>query len=322
MKMRSEQPSVAIIILNWNGREDTAACLKSLEGLAYENYEIVLVDNGSSDGSVPHFKQQFPHITLLTLAENTGFAGGNNEGMRYALQKDFDYVLLLNNDTICTDETFLLKMVEAVDGNEKAGIACPTILKNSNGRSWYAGGQMDWKRGVPRVFEREEWSDEKDGDAYEVEFATGCAMFIKRSVLEQVGGLDERYFLYNEDVDYCLRTLKQGFCIEYVIDAEINHKINASSGDKTEHGIFHPRNPKLMFFIKYRVRNRVINVVAHASAVDRMKFYAFFGAISLVKNLKFIAYGKFKAMVCYGRACLDGYLEGRDKKKTSEYVAL
>src|SRR5699024_4853361 len=123
---------------NWNGREVTDACLESLKHLRYGNYKIILVDNGSSDDSVSFFKEKYPLIQLIDLSQNTGFTGGNNAGIEWAMEQDFEYVLLLNNDTISSDPLFLAKMIEMMEKDEKNGMGCPTIYYHNSDKVWYA----------------------------------------------------------------------------------------------------------------------------------------------------------------------------------------
>lgn len=137
--------SVAIIILNWNGRDDTLACLHSLCHIDYPNFQIVVVDNHSSDDSVAVIQKEYPHITLIQTDENLGYVGGNNVGLTFARQQNFDYALLLNNDTE-VDPQFLQVLVAAAEADPAVGIVGPTIYYFDAPQTiWSAGGAINWR---------------------------------------------------------------------------------------------------------------------------------------------------------------------------------
>ncbi len=189
---------VFIIILNWNGAKDTIDCLKSLENLDYPDFEILVVDNGSTDDSVLKIKSQISNlknkVVLIENKENLGFPAGNNIGIEYALECGADYALLLNNDTVA-DKNFLKEMVGVAENNEKIGILGPKIyFYDDPKRIWFAGGSFDWFRGSAHIgfgeIDFQKYQSEK-----EVGFITGCAMLVKKEVFGKIGLLDERFFL-------------------------------------------------------------------------------------------------------------------------------
>jgi len=219
-------PKVAIIILNWNGLDDTLPCLESLHGMDYPNSEIIVVDNGSVDESVPVIRQRFPAMTLLENGQNLGYAGGNNVGLRYALAHGMDYALLLNNDTEVAPD-FLYHMTGAAEADLTVGIAGPTIYYHQRSdQIWSAGGAIDWRRGKTWLVGLDEPDTGQFGVASrEVDFVTGCALLVKRAVMEQVGLLDERFFLYYEEAEWCVRVRQAGFKIVHVPQAKVWHRI-------------------------------------------------------------------------------------------------
>jgi len=221
-------PRMMVLILNWNGLADTLACLESVRRLVdYLAYEVVVVDNGSSDGSPAIIRQRFPEVMVIENEENLGYAGGNNVGLRYALAQGADYALLLNNDTEVAPD-FLSRLVKAANADPIVGAAGPTILYyDSPTVIWSAGGAIDWRRGQTRMMEL----DEKDvghsrAEPREVDFVSGCALLVRREVLKQVGLLDERFFLYYEEVEWCVRARQAGFRIVHVPEARIWHRIS------------------------------------------------------------------------------------------------
>lgn len=223
-------PHVTIVILNWNGLSDTLACLESLQRLDYPDYEIVVVDNGSTDGSVPVIRERFPMVTMLENTENWGYTGGNNVGLRYALAQGADYTLLLNNDTEVAPD-FLRRLVEAAESDPFLGMAGPTIYYHDRPDViWSAGGAIDWQRGSTRMVGLDERDEGQFGaEPRPVDFVTGCAMLVRRTVLEQAGLLDERFFAYYEEAEWCVRASRAGFRIVHVPLAHIWHKISPSA---------------------------------------------------------------------------------------------
>jgi len=220
---------IAAVVLSWNGREDTLACLRSLQRVTYPELSIVVVDNGSTDGGPEAVAAEFPDVRLLPLGENRGFAGGVNRGAEAALADGADAVLLLNNDTT-VEPGFLEPLVDAgcVEG---VGAACAQILDSATGRIWYAGASYDPRRG-------HHGRHTGYGDAplpqatapYETERACGGAMLIPRAALEEVGPLDESLFAYAEDVDWSLRARRAGLRILVVPASVVHHRVSASTG--------------------------------------------------------------------------------------------
>lgn len=246
---------VFVIILNWNGKKDTLDCLSSLELSDYPKdlFSIVIVDNGSTDGSVPAIQSAFPGVDMLELHENKGFTGGNNIGAKLALKRGADYVFFLNNDTIVEHST-VTTLVEAFTRHPDAGVVSPKIYFTYQGRKaiWYAGGDIDWAN----MYGKHIGVNEEDRKQYDKEketvFCTGCAMMVKRDVLEKVGLFDERFFAYYEDSDLSIRAEKARFTLWYVPSARLFHKNAASSGGTGSklQDYFIPRN-RLLFAWKH-----------------------------------------------------------------------
>lgn len=218
-------PRVAIIVLNWNRRADTMACLESLRALIYPDYEIVVVDNASSDGSAAAIRQQFPEVTLLENAANLGYAGGNNVGLRYALEQGADYAFLLNNDTV-VDPGCLSALVAVAAADPAVGMAGPLIYYFDRPTViWSAGGAIDWRRGTTRMIGLDEPDEGRWTEPRPVDFLTGCALLVKAETLRQIGLLDERFFAYYEDTEWGVRAVRAGYRLLLVPAAKVWHKI-------------------------------------------------------------------------------------------------
>lgn len=197
-------PKVFILILNYNGLAVIKKCLTSVFKIDYPNFEIVVVDNNSTDGSLEVAKASFSKAIFIKNEENLGFSAGNNIGIRFALKRGADYVLILNND-VEVEINFLSRMIEKISAEERIGIASPVIFNEQTREIWFSGGRINWLR-LKTIHEKKIRTEE----VYDSEFITGCAMLISAPVFSQVGFFDENFFLYWEDADFSLRVKKAG----------------------------------------------------------------------------------------------------------------
>lgn len=219
-------PTVSIIVLNWNGLDDTIECLESLRRITYPNYNVILVDNASSGKDVVLLRERFGnYIDLVQNEENYGFAKGNNVGIRLALGRGADYVLLLNNDTV-VDPVFLDELISVAEANTRLGILCPNMYSydEPDRLVFYGAIQVDfWRSHV-----KQQPKFNCQGPVIETEVALGAAMLIARKTIEVIGLLPEEYFFGVEDVDYSVRASRAGIGIAVVTKANIWHKISRS----------------------------------------------------------------------------------------------
>ena len=218
---------MCIVVLNWNDSDETLSCLESLRGLDYPSFDVVVVDNGSTDDSVATIRERHPEVTVLEARSNLGFTGGNNLGLRWALDCGADYGLLLNNDTELTP-SFLTLIVAAAEEDPHVGIAGPLILYYDRPDTiWSAGGHIDWLRGTANMIGLNESDAGQFGATpHDVDFVTGCALLIKADVMRRLGLLDDRFFAYYEDTEWCLRAWRAGYRTVLVPQARIWHKIS------------------------------------------------------------------------------------------------
>ncbi len=242
-------PKVGIVVLNWNGLADTTKCLESLKDLNYPNCEILVVDNGSTDGSGDEIRRKFPYINMIENKQNLGFAEGNNVGIQYFFDKDFNYFLLLNNDTV-VDKELLKYMVEFAESDKKIGMVGPKIYyMDIPNKIWFAGGGINYLIGRVYHFGKNRIDHGQFDRENDVDFLTGCALLVKKEVIERVGFLDPQYFNFNEDADWCIRAKAAGYRLVYVPKSKIWHRLAVSMG-----GRFSP------FHIYYRIRNNLLLV--------------------------------------------------------------
>lgn len=264
--------NVGIVILHYGNRENTRECLQStLNNLAKEIniYIVVVINPQKTEQDKKKFsqilKEKFQKISIIENDENIGFSKAINLGIKKVLELSCQYVVLINNDTVLTPN-LISELVTYAKENPNVGLISPKIYfakgyeyhkerykENENGKViWYAGGIIDWDN----IYAHHRGVDEVDAGQYnkicETLFATGCCMLIKKEVIEKIGFLDEKYFLYFEDVDYSLRAKKGGFQIIYYPKAYLWHKNAASSGKpgSSIHVYYQTRN-RLYFGFKY-----------------------------------------------------------------------
>lgn len=221
-------PNVGIVISNYNGWQDTVQCLKSLKKQTYRDFEIILLDDASTNDSVQQLQKHLTENTVFLPQEaNSGFAAVNNVGMRRALADGCDWVLLLNNDTVVAPDFLETLLRETPAG----AVSCPKMLfLDPPDEIWFAGGELDRATGKVKHL----GGHEKDGPAFaekkQVSFITFCCVLLPRQVVEEVGFLDETLFMYCEDVDYCIRLADAGVPLWFLPDARIWHKAGGSAG--------------------------------------------------------------------------------------------
>lgn len=245
-----KQPLAYIIIVNWNGWRDTLECIASCRKLAYDNARIIVVDNGSTDDSEKILRQHTPHIEVIQSGGNLGFAGGNNVGIRIALERGAQYLWLLNNDTI-VDPAALSALVEPAEYDSRVGIVGSKIFYfNTPRRLWFAGGFLKfWK--IQVVIR----GDEEDKGQYDqimpADFITGCSLLIRADTVRDIGLLAEEYFLYWEDIDWNVRAKNKGWKILYTPHSILWHKVSASFNHTTDQQAYYYLRSKLLFYERH-----------------------------------------------------------------------
>jgi len=216
-------PLIISVILNTNRCEDTLACLASLRDSAYSNHKAIVLDNASIDGSVEAIQDRFPQVQVIRLSENLGYAGNNNVGIEAALRQAADWILVLNEDTILAPNC-LDRLIETAETDAQAGILGPTVYHfDEPDVIQSAGGCL-----TPAWNAFHLGQNESDQGQYDrprpVEWISGCAILVKRQVIEQIGALDARFFYYWEETDWCTRARKRRWKVLHVPAAHIWHK--------------------------------------------------------------------------------------------------
>ena len=289
---------VFIILLNYKGVKDTIECIRSLESITYSNYEVVIVDNLSPDNSYETLKNIVGHRHhVISSGRNGGFAFGNNVGIKYALEKNAEYILLLNNDTI-VEKDFLEPLVNTLENSKEIALATGLILNYyKKDIIWYAGGEIDWKRFYGYHINENKKITKDDLIEKEITFATGCLMLIRAEVLNEIGLLPEEYFMYYEDVDYCSTLIKNNYKIYYNPKSIIYHKISASSGDV--------ESP---FAIEWNTRNRLRFINKNKEYIGKVKYFkgkVFFLTTRIIKIIQYLIKGRKDKIISLIRGVTD-----------------
>jgi GT2 family glycosyltransferase len=242
---------VAIIILNWNSWPDTLACVASCRKLTWPNVRIVIVDNGSTDRSEEIFKERCPDVEIIQTGANLGFAGGNNIGIGHALELGAEYVWLLNNDAVAGPEA-LTMLVEAMEAEPAAAVAGSKIYYHDDPvRIWCAGGI--WRKGRLRL--RQRGANQLDKGQFDrlvpVGSVSGCSMLLRTSAIREIGLLDEVYFLYWEDTDWCARAGRHGYSVLFVPASRVWHKVSATVAARSHLQYYYNTRNGLIFCMRH-----------------------------------------------------------------------
>ena len=279
--MKINKLSIAVILVNWKKYNLTSKCIDSLNKSNYKNFKIILVDNEYSEKSLIDLRNKHKELIVFKEKNNLGFAGGNNIGIRYALENDYDYIMLLNNDTEVT-ENFILPLVERIEKDHFLGAVQPLILNFSNKSIiWNAGGKLNKFLGLTSTrLNNNKLNSSIVFDDY-TDWISGCCILIKSEILTKVGLLDEKFFNYYEDVDWSLRMKNLGYDLGFVKESIIYHHGSSSSKNKkTKEGVI---SSKIHYF---NIRNHILLLKKHKN------LFNFFGIVffQIIKTTSYIFY--------------------------------
>ncbi len=293
-------PRVLVVVLDWNGADDTLACLESLAAANHPSCDTLMIDNGSRQSAAPAVRRRFPGVRCVELPVNLGYAGGNNVGLRLALADGYDFAFVLNNDTV-VDPSFLRAAVDAAADPRVAAVGGKVLAFDDPGRLWMTYGTVNYRQSLIHL---EGWGARDTGQydtRRDVEWVPGCALLMRREALEDVGLFDERFFAYHEDVDWCTRARARGWRIVFAPDSVVRHRGNRTLG-----------GPAYTSPRKYlSARSTVLFARKHATRAQRLKLWA-----SILVTLPFVflrrlATGEQRGVWLKVRGWLDG-LRDRD----------
>jgi GT2 family glycosyltransferase len=276
--------TLSVIILNWNGKKWTEDCIKSLNRQTLKNFEIIVVDNASSDGSVEYLKKKFPKIKIIKAKTNLGYAGGNNLGVKKTKK---DFILILNNDTVL-DKNFIKEMWN--NKNKADILGSKNYYFDKKYLLWSVGSsvnQLTMKASLVgnKQIDKGQW------DSFSPEQIVGSAMLINRKVIDKIGFLDEKYFCYYEETEWQTRAKKTGFKISWVPSAILWHKVGLSTGGG--------RTPTSAYYL---TRNRAFYI----KKWGKIKIVAY--PHWFIESLARIFYGLIKRNFNYSKMTLNGMI--------------
>ncbi len=268
-------PHVIVIVLNWNGADDTIACVASLRKSNYPHFEILVVDNGSTDNSAARIKNVYPDLWMIETGINLGFAGGNNAGITAALQTDARIIVLLNNDTT-VDPRWLAAFADEAQRRPSGSVLGGKIFYFDNPEViWHFGALWDSKacrlKLIGRGDDSHSWQQVEP-----VDHIIGCCMWIPRTTFETVGLLEEAFFLNYEETDWCFSARKLGFSLFSVPTVLIWHKISASFKSRPHNTYFIFRNRRLWLDRQFTAdeRKRILRIaILPEEARARRKYF-------------------------------------------------
>jgi GT2 family glycosyltransferase len=255
-------PSVHIVILNWNGLADTRECLASLGEQSYPSLRIHVVDNGSAHDEAATIEREFPRVNVLRQERNLGFCEGNNVGIRRALEKGADYVLILNNDTL-VPSNLIRTLIDESAPLEAVGAVSPVILYHPQRETvWFAGAVWDGlTAGFRHVLAGRPRAELREQEPYRSAYACGCCLLVHASVLRRIGLMDARYFAYYDEADWCSRMKEAGLECYVIPRAVLYHKVSGST-------------PSIISTY-LMARNRLLWMKEHLKARERLKSYPY-----------------------------------------------
>ena len=285
----NKYPFVLVVIINYNGYENTVECLESIRRITYPNYKVVVIDNASRNDEISDLKRSFPEHTYILSKKNIGFSGANNLGIQFGQQAGAELFLFLNNDTIVTKD-FLEPLVQPFITMDEVGVTTPQIAYyHSRDTLWMAGGALSKIRGSGYGYKAGSRVT-MSTDLEDITFASGCCILIPSAVISTIGSWREDFFLYVEDVELSLRVMKAGYKIYLVNESIIYHKVNASMQLQTNNlPLYYMIRNKLylslIYFDIYSVFAIAYITVSTCAKMmlwllfDRKKFHAAFEAL-------------------------------------------
>ena len=290
-----KQSNTLVIILNWQQAAVTVECVQAVRAMTGPAPDILLIDNGSGDDSVLYLHRQLPDVPLLKLEENMGFAAGVNSGLQWAIQQQYAYALLLNNDAFPAPDMLARLLAEAEP--DIALLAPKIYYEEPPNVIWFAGGRqhsilLEMRETGQGEVDSSKWAGSRD-----VDYLLGTGILVNLALLREVGLFDQRYFMYYEDLDLSLRVRAAGYRLRQVGEAHLYHRVSLSSGG-TDSPMqrYHLARSSVLFFRRHARRGRPLAIF----------LYRLGSGLKMVGRL--LAQGKWETAVAYLRGLRDGWL--------------
>jgi len=252
-----------IIVLTYNGLDLTLDCIRSLDRQTGAAFDVVIVDNASPDGTAEALHRRRPDLKVLQAGSNLGYAGGNNLGLRHAMRSGDGPFMLLNNDTLLEPDC-IRSLLATLDRQPGIGILGPMVYTWGDGRTISsAGGQIDWRHADAINIGAGE-PDEGQYGLRPVDFINGCSLLITRQAVEKAGLLDERYFMYWEETDWCTRVRRAGFDVRFEPRARLRHKTTILPAELGPTALYYMTRNRVLFFRQHAPGRQKLGAVLHA----------------------------------------------------------
>jgi len=290
-------PKVIIVTLNWNGKEDTLECLASLNKINYPNFEIVVSDNGSIDGSIDAIRTQFQEVHLIQNGTNLGYAKGFNSGLEYAFMNGADYVLIINNDTR-VDSNVLNALVQIAESDKNIGFVSGKVYFYDDPNKIQTVGRHNHPFFLTDKLVGYGEDDLGQYDQVkEYDFLDDVFLLVSKKAYEATGGYNPNFFLYYEETDWCARIRKAGFKIVYTPHAKIWHKLGRSTG-----------GDKGPIYTYYITRNQILFIRRNSATKYFLRYLVYLAIISPRRVARWLKYKRFTLISAYFRGLGSGFV--------------
>ncbi len=294
---------VSVIIVNWKKYDFTLKCIDSVLNSSFKNFKIILIDNEYQKGVFDELKKN-EKIHIIKNEKNEGFARANNQGIKYSIKNGFDYVLLLNNDTVIKNDLFDLLIKQSITLNQK--IIQPLILNYDGTKIWNAGGKINNFFGTFETLKKGKSFKNFKSNRNFTEWFTGCCVLIKSEIFNDIGYFDERFFAYYEDIDFSIRLKKMGYSVALMTDSYLQHYESASSKsiDKSEGNL----SPYVHYL---NIRNHILILKKHSKSFNLIGVLTY----QLIKILSYLIYFLIRFRFNKFKMVLNGLIAAINFKK-------
>ena len=299
----NKDQKIAIIIINWKKYDFTLSCIDSVLKSSYKNFKIVLIDNESQKDLSNEFEKN-KNIHIIKNEKNEGFARANNQAIKYSIKNGFDYILLLNNDTIIKYDLLGSLIKQSNTLNQQ--IIQPLILNYDGSKIWNAGGTVNNFFGTFHTLKKGKIFKNFKSNSCLTEWFTGCCVFINTDIFKDIGYFDERFFAYYEDIDFSIRLKKMGYSIALMTDSHLQHYESASSKsiNKTEGNL----SPYVHYL---NIRNHILLLKKHSKSFNLIGVLIY----QLIKILSYLTYFLVRFRFNKFKMVLNGFIDAINFKK-------
>ena len=294
---------IAVIIINWKKYDFTCKCIESVLNSSFKNFKIILIDNESQKDLSHEFKKN-KKIYIIKNEKNEGFARANNQGIKYSLKNGFDYILLLNNDTLIKNNLLGSLIKQSNSLNQK--IIQPLILNYDGSKIWNAGGTINKFFGTFKTYKKGESFKNFKTNLDLTDWFTGCCVLIKSEIFTDIGYFDERFFAYYEDVDFSIRLKSKGYSVAMMNDSYLQHFESASSKSSNQN------EGNLSSYVHYlNIRNHILLLKKHSKSFNVLGVFTF----QIIKILSYLIYFLIRFRFNKFRMVLKGLVDAINLKK-------